>query len=194
MLGEEGVSQEDLMAVGEQFFVALYGQPSSRSMTQAHYNLYTRKQGKPMRIMSMPPTDLNIFLHVKLAHLHMLLWKAADQLGHPDVPITEYGWEIQDGPICPSIYSGPPGSPLLMNVISCRRRGEGNACKEANCSCHRVELSCTIYCLCTAGDACHNPFIKKEDEMEDEAPHNYDPEHDNDRDEQDEDEDDQLAD
>ena len=44
VLGEEGASQEDLMAVGEQFFVALYGQPSGSSMTQARYNLYTRKQ------------------------------------------------------------------------------------------------------------------------------------------------------
>ena len=51
-----------------------------------------------------------------------------------------------------------------------------------------------MYCLCTAGDACHNPFTKKEDEMKDAAPNNYDHEHDNDRDEQDEDEDDQLAD
>ena len=118
------------MAVGEQFFVALYGQPSGSSMTQACYNLYTRKQGKPMRIMSLPPTDLNLFLHVKRAHLQMLLWKAADQLGPPDVSITEYGWEIQDGLICPSIYSGPPGPPLLMNVISCRCRAEGKACKE----------------------------------------------------------------
>ena len=85
VLGEEGASQEDLMAVGEQFFVALYGQPPGSSMTQARYNLYTRKQGKPMRIMSLPPTDLNLFLHVKRAHyiLQMLLWKAADQLGDP---------------------------------------------------------------------------------------------------------------
>ena len=80
VLGEERASQEDLMAVGEQFFVALYVQPSGSSMTQARYNLYTRKQGKPMRIMSLPPTDLNLFLHVKRAHLQMLLWKAADQL------------------------------------------------------------------------------------------------------------------
>ena len=92
VLREEGASQEDLMAVGEQFFVALYRQPSGSSMTQARYNLYTRKQGKPMRIMSLPPTGLNLFLHLKRAHLQMLLWKAADQLGPQDVPITEYGW------------------------------------------------------------------------------------------------------
>ena len=51
-----------------------------------------------------------------------------------------------------------------------------------------------MYCLCTAGDACHNPFTKKEDEKEDEAPHTYDHGHDNDSDEQDDDEDDPLAD
>ena len=139
--------------------MALYGQPSGSSMTQARYNVYTRKQGKPMRILLLPSTDLNLFLHVKRAHLQMLLWKPADQLGPPDVSITEYGWEIQDGLICPSIYSGPPGPPLLMNVISCR--AEGNACKETNCSCHRVKLSCTMYCLCTAGGCVPQPIHKE---------------------------------
>ena len=81
-----------------------------------------------------------------------------------------------------------------MNVISCRCLAEGKACKEANCSCHRVKVSCTGYCHCTAGDACHNPFTKKEDKTEDEPPHIYDHEHDKARQEQDEDEYDQLAD
>ena len=93
-----------------------------------------RKKGKAMRIMSLPPTDLNLFLHVKRAHLHMLLRKAADKMGPPDVSISEYGWEL--------------------------------ACKEANCRCHRVKLSCIINCLCTAGDACRNSINKKEDETE----------------------------
>ena len=70
---------------------------------------------KAMRIMALPPTDLNLFLHLKRAHLHMLLWKAADHLGLPEVSISEYGWEL--------------------------------ACNEANCSCHRVKLNCTIFCF-----------------------------------------------
>ena len=97
--------------------MALCGQPSGSSMTQASYNVYTRKQGNTLRIMSLPSTDLNLFLHVKRAHLHMLLWKVADHLGPPAVSISEYGLEIQDGLICPSIYSGPPEPPLLMNVV-----------------------------------------------------------------------------
>ena len=103
VLGEESSTHADLMAVGQEFFAALYGQPTGTSMTQAPYNLYTRKHWKPLRIMLLPPTDTNLYLHVRRAHLQMLLWKAADQQGPPDVSIAEYGWKIDDGITCLSI-------------------------------------------------------------------------------------------
>ena len=103
ILGEESATHVDLMAVGQHFFAALYGQPTGTSVTQARYNLYTRKQAKPLRIMLLPPTDTNLYLHVRRAHLQMLLWKAADQQGPPDVSIADYGWKIDDGITCPSI-------------------------------------------------------------------------------------------
>ena len=176
VLGEESATHADLMAVGQHFFAVLYGQPTGTSMTQARYNLYTRKQAKPLRILLLPPTDTNLYLHVRRTHLQMLLWKAADQQGSPDVSIADYGWKIDDGITCPSTDSGPPGPPLLMNVISCRCRAKDKACKEGNCSCYRDKLSCTIYCICTACDECCNPFTKKE-EMEkndDQHDHDYD--------------------
>ena len=71
--------------------------------TQARHNLYIRKQGKPPRIMLLPPRDTNLYLHVRRAHLQMLLWKATDQQGPPDVSISEYDWKIDDGITCPSI-------------------------------------------------------------------------------------------
>ena len=58
-------------------------------MAQAHYNkiMYTRKQ---MRIiMSLPPTDLIIYLHLKHVHFQMSLCKAADQLGSLGVSISQ---------------------------------------------------------------------------------------------------------
>ena len=90
VLGEEGATQADLMEVGKQFFSALYGHPTGTSMTQAHYNIHSHKQGKPLRIMYLPPTDIHLYLHVWRAHLQMLLWKAADQQGPPGVDILEY--------------------------------------------------------------------------------------------------------
>ena len=120
---------------------------SSSSMAQVHYNMYTRKL---VRIMTLPPTDLNLFVH---GHFQMLLWKAADYPGPLDVSISAYGREIKDGIICPSI-------------------------DKANCSCHCVKLSCTINYFCSTGVVCRNSLIKKEDETADEEQHNYDNGHD----------------
>ena len=97
VLGEGYATHADHMAVGQQFFAALYGQPTGTSMTQARYKLYTRKQGKPLSIMLLPPTDTNIYLHVQHAHLQMLLCEAADHQRPPDDSISEYGWKIDDG-------------------------------------------------------------------------------------------------
>ena len=49
---------------------------------------------------------------------------------------------------------------------------------KANCCCHRVQLSCTIYCFCSIGVVCRNSFINKYDEAGDEEQHNYDHGHD----------------
>ena len=92
VLGEESSTHADFMAVGQQFFAALYGQSTGTSMTQARLNLYTHKQEKPPRIMLLSPTDTNLYLHVRRAHLHMLVWMSADQQGSPGVSISEYGW------------------------------------------------------------------------------------------------------
>ena len=174
VLGEESATYVDLMVVGQHFVAVLYGQPTGTSMTQARYNLYTRKQPKPLRIMLLPPTDTNLYLHVRRAHLQMLLWKAADQQEPPDVSIADYGWKIDDRITCPSIDSGPPGPPLLMNVISCRCRAKDKACNEGNCSCYREKLSCTIYCICTAGDESCNRFTKKEEMEKNDDQHDHD--------------------
>ena len=80
VLGEESATHADHTAVGQQFFAALYGQPTGTSMTQAQHSMYTRKNGKPLRIMSLPPTDTNLYLHVRRAHLQMLLWKATNKV------------------------------------------------------------------------------------------------------------------
>ena len=106
---------------------------SSSSMAQVHYNIYSQV-GAHHVSAALPPTDLNIFVHV---HFQVLLRKASDYHGLLDVSISEYGREIKDGIICPSI-------------------------DKANCRCHRVKL--TIYCFCSIGVVCRNSFIKKEDE------------------------------
>ena len=51
--------------------------------------------------------------------LTLTSWQLDSNLFGADVSISEYGWKIDDGIICPSIDSGPL---ILMNVISCHSR------------------------------------------------------------------------
>ena len=118
MLCKESATQSNLIVVRQHFFSALCGHPAGTLMTQARYNLYTRKQGEPLRNMLLPPTDTNLYLNVRRAHLQKWLWKAADQQGPPDVSTSENGWKIDDGITCPSIDIGPPGPPLLMRALA----------------------------------------------------------------------------
>ena len=68
MLGEENATDAELMETGRRFFTAMYGQPEGTSMSLARYNLYTRKKGKPLRIMALPPTEANLLFHMKSSH------------------------------------------------------------------------------------------------------------------------------
>jgi hypothetical protein len=97
VLGEQDVTSVDLMATGQQFFAAMYAQPPGTSVNVARYKIYSRKKGKPMRIMALPPTENNLLLHMRRAHLQMMLWKAADQQGPPQVDIKLFGWEVKGG-------------------------------------------------------------------------------------------------
>ena len=57
VLGDENCTDAELMETGRLFFTAMYGQPEGTSMSLARYNLYTRKKGKPLRIIALPPTE-----------------------------------------------------------------------------------------------------------------------------------------
>ena len=91
VLGEENATDAELMETGRRLFTAMYGQPEGTSMSLARYNLYTRKKGKPLRIMALPPTEANMLLHMKRVHLQVTLWKAADRQGPPILDITKFG-------------------------------------------------------------------------------------------------------
>jgi len=181
VLGEEDATHEDLMNTGQQFFTALYGQPPGTSMSMARYQLYSRKKGKPMQIMALPPTEVNLLLHVRRAHLQMMLWKAADQQAPPCVDITQFGWELNDGIPSPVVDIGPPAPQGLIDVISCGCKAEGKACSTEGCSCHRHTMSCTAYCVCAGGEGCFNPFTARndvEDNVQDDAENDDDDEDD----------------
>ncbi|CAH1783572.1 unnamed protein product [Owenia fusiformis] len=85
VLSEFEDSTEDLMETGYHFLPALYGQPPWTSIKMARYKIYSKKKGKPMRFMALPPTEMNLILHVLQAHLQVMLWKDVESYNLIDV-------------------------------------------------------------------------------------------------------------
>ena len=141
------------METGQRFFTAMYGQPEGTSMSLARYNLYTRKKGKPLRIMALPSTKANLLLHIKRFHLQVMLWKADDRQGPHISDITKFGWDMKSGFPSPLRDTGPAAPDGL---IGCKAAGK--ACSTGGCSCKGHTMSCTVYCSYTAGDLCCNPL------------------------------------
>ena len=92
VLSEIAATKEQLVEAGQTFMCALYGQKPGRRMNEARYNIYS---GKLLKIMSLPPTEKNLYLHILRAHLQVILAKAADQQAPPYLNITDYGWKLK---------------------------------------------------------------------------------------------------
>ncbi len=166
VLGEEDASHSDLMATGTAFFFSLYSQKKSKTMNAARYEIY-RKRKDPPPLKSLPPTDINLTLHVRRAHFQMMLRKAADKADPPNVQITNYGWDVTvNGEVMPVLSKEPAAPEKLMDVISCSCRAEGNTCSR-KCRCAANGLSCTSYCVCEGESCCNALTQQMENEDED---------------------------
>ena len=54
VLDEEDTTRSDLIETGQRFFEALYVHTLGITMNDARYRIYSRKKGKPIRIMALP--------------------------------------------------------------------------------------------------------------------------------------------
>ncbi len=165
VLGETGVTHSQLQEAGFSYLSALYHQPNGIAMETVRYNIYS-KQKKSPKIMTLPPTGPNLFLHILRCHLQVTLWKAANKTGPPThcSDIQKFGWEIKDNIPMPVISDVAPAPPGLSDVISCGCKSLGNTCSNNVCSCNKNKLSCTTYCHCNlAEDVCNNPHTKNDD-------------------------------
>ena len=112
--------------------------------------------------MALPPIEANLLLHMKRVHMQVTLRKAADRHGPPILDITQFGLDMKSGLPSPSLDTGPAAPDGLIDIISsCGCKASGKACSTGRCICKGHNMSCTVYCSCTAGDLCCNPFTLK---------------------------------
>ena len=142
------------------------------TLDAARYDIY-RKRKRPPALKTLPPTERNMHLHGRRAHLQVLLWKAADQADPPAVDITLFGWDkkmgLKEGEelIMPTQDSSPVVPLALLDVVSCGCRAGLKPCTSAKCSCAAAGLACTSYCSCKGNDGiCCNILTQQQEHKE----------------------------
>ncbi|KAJ8349304.1 hypothetical protein SKAU_G00244340 [Synaphobranchus kaupii] len=172
-IGEEGATDLQITEAVRGFFLALYNQRESASLNIARYDIYQKRKTSPA-LKTLPPTEHNVHLHGRRAHLQVLLWKAADHPDPPDVDITKFGWDKKEGEkegeevIMPVLDASPVAPPALLDIISCSCKAGLKPCTTANSSCASAGLACTSYCFCKSYDStCCNPLTHSQQEEQD---------------------------
>ena len=158
VLGNEDATQEQIMAIGRDFFLKLYGTTRVFTMNEARVSLF-KKRKTPPALKNLPPTDANLMLHCLRAHHQVMLWKAASEQFPPVAAkdITKYGWYLKDGVPQPYVAQIPVAPPGLLDVVSCTCKSN-QPCKTNRCSCRKQCLPCTDYCNCTGDSSCRNQW------------------------------------
>ncbi|KAJ8332143.1 hypothetical protein SKAU_G00428710 [Synaphobranchus kaupii] len=172
-IGEEGATDLQITEAVRGFFLALYNQRESASLNVARYDIYQKRKTSPA-LKTLPPTEHNVHLHGRRAHLQVLLWKAADHPDPPDVDITKFGWDKKEGEkegeevIMPVLDASPVAPPALLDIISCSCKAGLKPCTTAKSSCAAAGLACTSYCFCKGYDStCCNPLTHSQQEEQD---------------------------
>ena len=118
VFGESNATISDVMRTGCRMFGRLYGTKCDTTMNALQYKIFSTRLKVPS-LMSLPPTDDSLALHLKRAHIHAMLWKAADWNQPPNVDLCDYGWAMSAGTPSPVRPSKPVGPPEPMKVIAC---------------------------------------------------------------------------
>ena len=72
VLGEPDISQGQLKATAGALCLALYGHKKTDSLNTGRYEVCMSRKKPPSLKKKLPPTDSNLQLHMRQAHLHNL--------------------------------------------------------------------------------------------------------------------------
>ncbi|CAL4240631.1 unnamed protein product [Meganyctiphanes norvegica] len=120
-------------------FFASYMACQVRIIDKARLKLFLKKNNPD----ALPPTRDALYLHVKRAYYHSLIWKMAN-CPRPILPDpAEWGWEMTDIGLKPilMIKNGIPESALKFISCNCTTN-----CRNNRCGCRKANLPCTLYC------------------------------------------------
>ena len=123
-----------------------------RDILEPQTKIYQKCKSKMPPIKALPPTSPNFALHMKRAHLRVMMWKAAAKKAPPTAvaDISKFGSEVRYGVVfIPAIHTGSPPPAQVMRELSCGCRSE-QTCVGGSCACQAKHIPCITHCkICT---------------------------------------------
>ena len=176
-LNQLGVPTADLESVLNQavkFIAACYGFPGVNSMSDARYEAWTSKMANKKltsapELKVLPPTSDAFKLHVYRAHLQAAIWRYAILPNPPDLPPTQYGWNLDAATQTLEPSTLPLDvSPAPLDVLQLIKCGcaAANPCSTARCGCYAAHIRCSMFCACH-GECKNCTADRLQDEQED---------------------------
>ena len=94
----------------------------------------------------MPCTKDVLLLHTKRASYQAFMWRSALQAITLLPPISDYGWEINDGQVQVKWMTMPAAPDGILENVNC---GCKSGCSTRRCACVKAALKCTGLCTCS---------------------------------------------
>ena len=153
-LGNIDLSIEDVMQEATEFIGLCYN-INGRDLSSQQFNSWVkRSQGKlssPPKLCSIPPTTESFHQNVLRAHYQCIVWNTCLDADLPNIDPTQYGWKRDEAnetllPIM--VPKGVEAIPKeVLKIFDCACSSD-EPCSKGNCSCRKVQLSCTFNCKC----------------------------------------------
>ena len=159
-------SECSVTSAGEEFLLALYGAPRTTSSLNKHrYHCFMKAVAKcpihtKLQLASLPPTSAAAKEHSMRVYHQVQQWLGCD------IPPTEWGWDLVDGQLYPTLTRKRPAPDTLLNLISCNCKTE---C-ERRCGCRKAGIQCSPLCGQCRGGGCSNSEKPDTDEEVDDEP------------------------
>ncbi len=145
---ENSTKIENIAAVGEHFFIRLYGAQKMDTLDRYRYTTYNRSirhtsLSTAFKLESLPPTSSASKQHSYRTYHTLQQW-----LGN-DLSPTEWGWHLQDDCLVITGSENPIAPDRLLKLISC---GCKTGCGR-QCDCRKLGLQFVRRCAANVVDS-----------------------------------------
>ena len=146
IVGNADANLEDIIELGETFFMEMYGKLSSKASSLSHLREIMYTLPRYIQISRMPPTSRSFRFHMLRTHLQVNTWKNLSETLNAE----DYGFvKTADGYLVPIITDKTPAPPYFLQEIKCscvKPNRAGLLC--TSCGCRKIGLSCNLLCKC----------------------------------------------